>query len=61
MDVLINEMGGILSQCTHISNHHDVHFKRLVILCQLYLNKAEIIGLKKKKKKKTGNDPNIIS
>ena len=46
MDVLINEMGGILSQCTHTSNHHDVRFKRLVILCQLYLNKAEIIGQK---------------
>ena len=32
MDVLINLMGGILSQCIHISNHHIVHFKYLKIL-----------------------------
>ena len=25
-------MGGILSQYTHISNHHDMHFKYLTIL-----------------------------
>ena len=32
MDVLINSMGGILSQCICISNHHVVHFKHLTIL-----------------------------
>ena len=24
MDVLINQMGGILSQCVCLSNHHDI-------------------------------------
>jgi len=36
MDVLINSMGGVLSQCKHISNHHIVHFKYLLILFVSY-------------------------
>ena len=39
MDVLINRMGGVLSQCILVSNHHDVHFKYLTIL---YANYASI-------------------
>ena len=46
MDVLINKMGGILSQCTRISNY--VHFKYFV--CQLCLKKVE----KKNKKNYLG-------
>ena len=42
MDVLINYMRGILSPCIRISNHHNLSFKYLTILCQLYLSKAEI-------------------
>ena len=29
----------IISQYTHISNHHDVHLKLLHVIYQLYLNK----------------------
>lgn len=31
MDVLINQMGGTLSQCVLTSNHHNIHFKHLII------------------------------
>lgn len=47
MGVLINQMVGIISQCIHVSNHHNVHFKQLTISCQLYLNKAEFLKLNK--------------
>ena len=36
MDVLINSMVGILSQYIHISNHHIVHVKRIIILFVSY-------------------------
>lgn len=36
MDVLINSVRGILPQCVHISNHHVVHFKYLMILLGNY-------------------------
>lgn len=39
MDVVINLMREIISQCTHISNH-ALHVKYLIFYCQLYLNKA---------------------
>ena len=29
-------MGQILSQCAHMSNHHNVHFKTSYCVCQLY-------------------------
>ena len=41
--VLINKMGGILSQCIHVSNHHNTHLNILQFYCQLYLSKAEKI------------------
>lgn len=36
MDVLINPMVGILLQCIHMLNHHDVHYKYLTILFANY-------------------------
>ena len=30
--------GGILSQCTHTSNYHDVHFQHLTILFVNYVS-----------------------
>ena len=39
MNVLINLMVEILSQCMCISNHHDVYIKYPTV-CQLYINKA---------------------
>lgn len=41
MGVLINQIEEILSQCTHLSNHHNVDFKFLSM--SIYLNKAEIL------------------
>ena len=32
MEMLINQIGGIPSQCICTSNHHDVNFKYLTIL-----------------------------
>ena len=32
MDVLINQIGGILSQCVHIPKLHNVYFIYLTIL-----------------------------
>ena len=31
MDMFTNLMGGIFSQCMHMSNHHIIHFKYLVV------------------------------
>ena len=39
MNVLINLMVEILSQCRYVSNHHGVHIKHPTV-CQLYINKA---------------------
>ena len=40
--VLINLMGGILSQCVCLSNCHDVHFKYLLrLICRLYLSEKD--------------------
>lgn len=46
MKVLINQLVGIISQCMHLSNHHDVYLKYLTIL----LVDCPSIKLKKKKK-----------
>ena len=35
MKVFINWMVGILSQCTQISNHHDVNVKYLTIVLSI--------------------------
>lgn len=45
IEIVLNLQMGVLivviiSQCTHISNHHVVHFN-YTQFCQLYLNKAE--------------------
>lgn len=42
MDVLVNQMGEVLSQYVCTSNHHDIHFKYLSFICQLYPNTADI-------------------
>ena len=39
INVSVNQKGGILIQCIHITNHHDGHFKYLTIL---FANKGEI-------------------
>ena len=41
MDVLINPMGEALSRCVHVSNHHDVHFKYLIILFANYITRKK--------------------
>lgn len=38
IEVLINWMEGICSQCIHLSNHHVMHFKYLKFICQWHLN-----------------------
>ena len=40
MDMLINLIVVIVSQCTYILNHQVVHFKYIHYICQ-YLNEAE--------------------
>ena len=44
MDVLINLMGRILSQCVCTSNHHMVHFKYFTIW---FVNYASVSNKKK--------------
>lgn len=48
MDVLINSMTGISTQCSRISNHHDIHFKYLSIL---YVSSTSV-KLKERKRRK---------
>lgn len=44
--MLINRLGGVLSQYILVSNHHDVHFKYLTVL---YANYTSIkMNLRKK-------------
>lgn len=38
MDVLIYQMVGILSQCIHLSNHHDKHLKTIYLSIMPQLN-----------------------
>lgn len=40
MDILINLILVIISQCIHISKHHDVHCVDILFICQLYLGKS---------------------
>lgn len=40
-DGCVNLTLGILSQQTHVSNHHLVYLKCIIILCPLHLNKTE--------------------
>lgn len=59
MDVLVNYMGGILSQCiTHISVLNKVHFIYLQILFSNYTSKKEKeinSGLSEEKKNNLNN------
>lgn len=51
MDVLINWIVGLPSQCIRMSNHHNVHSKNLTIL---FVNYTAI------KLEKSKNDSNIL-
>ena len=46
MDVLINLVGGILSQCIQVPNHHTVPFKYLKLHLLIFIS----IKLKRKKR-----------
>lgn len=46
MDMLINQTGGIFSQCTCIRTHHNIHFECLTLL---FVNHTSKLKLKKKK------------
>ena len=58
MNLLINSMGGILSQCIFTLNYHFVHFKYLTILFLNYFSiklKRKKGWRKERKQKKEGN------
>lgn len=64
-DGCVNSMGGILSQCVHVSDHHVVHFKYLTILFVNYTlikiqsQKVKVVKLMHQGFKKTPKDNKV--
>lgn len=54
---VINWMGGILSQCMHMSNYHNVHFKYMTILFAKYTS----INLGKNNLGDPESSPNLLN
>lgn len=50
MDMLINQTGGIFSQCTCIRTRHNIHFECLTLL---FVNHTSKLKFRKKKKRIT--------
>ena len=60
ISVLINMMGGTFSQYSHVSNHHDIHFKYLTTLFVNYTS-IKLGGAVHKRRKHPSESSNKTS